>query len=416
MSVVDRQRLFTAFSGKFKTVLAFWVTCAVMLPACQDKPSPKVSSSEPVRLSVMTVKQEKIPSTVELSGTVRAAHVSVLSSKVFGRILSIEAREGDRVRKGQVLVRIDDRETRAGVEQAQASLRQAQYALEEAEKALRMAQAEAKAAEARRQVAQATFQRFQALLVRESVSRQEFDEIKARHESAAADAERARQAVHAMQAKREQAFSALRAAKAGLEAAQALWGYAQVTAPMDALVTLKHADVGHMATPGLPLLTVEDFSSYRLEVPVPEEILAIVHIGDIVPVLTELFQGPVQGTVVEVFPSVDPQSRSGIVKIQLPSSSTENKYPPWRTGTFARARFVTGIRETILVPISAVTSRGQLTGVYVVDDNQVCRWRLVRTGQTLENRVEILSGLQDGERIVAQIVPEVKDGTRIIAE
>ncbi len=416
MSVFCRQLFLTASSGKFKTVLAFWVTCAVMLTACKEKPSPKVSSSETVQVTVMTAKQERISNTVEFSGTIRAAHISVLSSKVPGRILSIDVREGDRVRKGQILVRIDDRETRAGVGQAQASVRQARFALEEAEKALRMAQAEARAAEARRQVAQATYQRFQALLARESVSRQEFDEIKARHESAAADAERARQAVQAMQAKREQAFSALHAAKAASEAAQALWEYADVTAPLDALVTLKHAEIGQMATPGLPLLTVEDFSSYRLEVPVPEEILFMVHVGDPVSVFTELLHGPVQGTVVEIFPSVDPQTRSGLVKIQLPSSCGENRYPPWRTGTFARARFVTGLREAILVPVSAVMSRGQLTGVYVVDDHQVCRWRLVRTGHTLENRVEILSGLQDGERIVAQIVPEVKDGVRIAAK
>lgn len=415
MGVFYRRRFFSKSPKRFFILLASLAACGVILAACHEKPSAKGPSSQSIQGAVTTVHEERIPVTVDLSGTVRAAHVSVLASKVPGRIVSIDVREGDRVRKGQVLVRIDDRETAAGVAQAEASVRQARFALEEAEKALKMVQAEARAAEARRQVAQATYQRFHALLARESVSRQEFDEIKARHESAAADADRARQSIKAMQAKKEQALAALEAAKAALEAALALKDYTVVTAPMDVLVTFKHAEVGQMATPALPLLTVEDFSAYRLEVPVPQELLSALRVGDTVSVFVEPAEEPWAGRVVEVLPSVDPQTRSGLVKIQLPTLEVKDRGVPWRTGTFARARFVTGFRETLLVPTSAVASRGQLTGVYVVDENQVCRWRLVRTGRAVENQVEILSGLQDGERIVVRIVPELKDGIRIIA-
>ncbi len=415
MSVFFRQRFFSKCPKRFFILLASLAAYGVIVTACHEKPSAKGPPSQSIEGAVTMVHEERIPVTVELSGTVRAAHVSVLASKVPGRIISIDVREGDRVRKGQVLARIDDRETAAGVAQAEASVRQARFALEEAEKALKMAQAEARAAEARRQVAQATYRRFHALLARESVSRQEFDEIKARHESAAADADRARQSIQAMQAKKEQALAALEAAKAALEAALALKDYTVVRAPMDALVTYKHAEVGQMATPALPLLTVEDFSAYRLEVPVPQELLSGVRVGETALVFAEPDKEPWAGRVVEVLPSVDPQTRSGLVKIQLPALEVKERGVPWRTGTFARARFVTGFRETFLVPTSAVASRGQLTGVYVVDENQVCRWRLVRTGRTVENRVEILSGLQDGERIVVRIVPELKDGIRIIA-
>jgi len=365
---------------------------------------------------VITVALENLAETLELSGTVRAAQISVLSSKVPGRITAILVREGDRVHKGQVLARIDDRETAAGVAQAQASVRQARFAVEEADRALKMAHAERRAAEARNELAQATYRRFQALLARESVSRQEFDEIEAKSRSAAADADRARQAIEALRAKKEQALAALRAAEAALEAAQAVRTYADVTAPMDALVTAKHAEVGQMASPGLPLLTVEDPSAYRLEVPVPEGVLSRVQVGDAIPVLVERAQEPLTGRVVEVLPSVDPQTRSGLVKIHMPSRpAAPGPSPEWRTGTFARARFITGSRETLLVPASAVTRRGQLTGVFVVDDTQVCRWRLVRTGRAVGERVEILSGLQPGERIVASVVPELKDGLRISA-
>lgn len=417
MSARDRQSFFGVFPTRMNIVplvCAVWLTMAT---ACGKEPPPKTASSSTVAAPVVTVASENIPEILELSGTVRAARISVLSSKVPGRITAILVREGDRVRQGQVLARIDDRETAAGVAQAQSSVQQARFAVEEAEKALKMAQAERRGAEARHEVAQATFKRFEALLARESVSRQEFDEVKAKAASAAADADRARLAVKALHAKKEQATAALSAAEAALDAAQALRTYADVTAPMDALVTAKHAEVGQMASPGLPLLTVEDPSAYRLEVPVPEDVLSRVHVGDAVPIFLETSQDPLTGRVVEVLPSVDSQSRSGLVKISMPSPPSEHgRRVEWRTGTFGRARFITGSREALVAPASAVVPRGQLTGVFVVDDQQVCRWRLVRTGRFVNDRVEILSGLQPGERIVAAVVPGLQDGSRITAK
>lgn len=417
MSACYRKRCLPVFSKRMKILSVLCAALVGMVMGCRKEPPLKAESSKTVSAPVVTVATESIPEILELSGTVRAAQVIVLSSKVPGRITAIPVREGDRVPERQVLVRIDDRETAAGVAQAQASVRRAQFAVEEADKALRMAQADRRAAEARYEVVHATYQRFQALLARESISRQEFDEMQAKEASAAADADRARQAVKAVKAKKEQALAALRAAQAALEAAQALRSYAEVTAPMDVLVTTKHVEVGQMATPGLPLLTVEDPSVYRLEVPVPEGVLSSVHVGDAVTVFVEPSQVPVTGRVVDVLPSVDPQTRSGLVKMHLPSPPVEEgRNLQWRTGTFARARLMTGSREALLVPAAAVVQRGQLTGVFVVDEQQVCRWRLVRTGRSVNDRVEILSGLQPGERIVAQVVPELQDGSRITAD
>ncbi|ROQ91043.1 efflux RND transporter periplasmic adaptor subunit [Desulfosoma caldarium] len=417
MSARDRQGFFRVSSTRMNIVPLVCAVWMAMATACGKEPPPRSVSFSTVSAPVVTVGLENIPEILELSGTVRAARISVLSSKVPGRITAILVREGDRVRQGQVLARIDDRETAAGVAQAQASLQQARFAVDEAEKALRMAQAERRAAEARHELAQATFKRFQALMARESVSRQEFDEVKAKFASAAADVDRARQAVKALQAKKEQALEALNAARAALEAAQAVQTYAEVTAPMDALVTAKHVEVGQMAAPGLALLTVEDYSAYRLEVPVPERVLSRVRVGDAVPLFLDFSQEPLTGRVVEVLPSVDSQTRSGLVKISLPSpASVHGRTLQWRTGTFARARFITGSREAITVPASAVVQRGQLTGVFVVDDEQVCRWRLVRTGRSMHERVEILAGLKPGEQVVAPVVPGLEEGLRITAD
>ncbi|MEJ5364357.1 MAG: efflux RND transporter periplasmic adaptor subunit [Desulfosoma sp.] len=405
------------FLRYFPALLGILAALFMVFAGCRDKSPRKPSAGAAVSAPVIPVHAEKTQETVELSGTVRAVAISVLSSKIPGRITAISVREGDRVRRGEVLARIDDREANAGVAQAEAAVRQARFSLEETEKALGMAQAELRAAEARSRVAAATYRRFQALVERESVSRQEFDEVKARWESASADADRARLSIQALRAKREQALAALHAAESSLEAARALRAYADVTAPMDALVTAKHAEVGQMATPGLPILTVEDPSDYRLEVSVPEAVLTEVRLGDTVPVRIEGTLAEIGGRVVEILPSLDAATRTGLVKIGLPSSEThEAGAVRWRSGAFGRARFATGFRNTLRVPAEAVARRGQLTGLFVVDENQVCRWRLVRTGQTAGDRVEILSGLRDGERIVARIVPELSDGTPITAE
>lgn len=405
------------FVRDFPALLGLFAATFLVLGGCREKSPPKPSTGAAVSAPVVAVRAEKMEETLELSGTVRAVAVSVLSSKIPGRITTISVREGDRVRRGQVLARIDDREASAGVAQAEAALRQARFTVEEMEKALSMAQAELRAAEARSRVAAATYQRFQALVERESVSRQEFDEVKARWESASADADRVRSSIQALGAKKEQALAAVRAAEASLEAARALWGYTEVTAPMDALVTAKHAEVGQMATPGLPILTVEDPSDYRLEVPVPEGVLTGVRLGQTVPVRIEGILEDITGRVVEILPSLDAATRTGLAKIALPSlQAHDSGTVRWRSGAFGRARFVTGFRHTLAVPAAAVTRRGQLTGLFVVDENQVCRWRLVRTGRSAGDKVEILSGIRDGERIVARIVSELSDGTRISAD
>lgn len=404
------------FLRYFPALLVLLAAALLVFGGCRKKSSQEPSTDTTVSVPVVTVRTEKIDETLELSGTVRAAATSVLSSKISGRITAISVREGDQVRRGQVLARIDDREAAAGLAQAQAAVRQARYAVEETEKALAMAQAELRAAEARRRVALATYQRFQALLERESVSRQEFDEIKARQESASADADRARLSVQALRAKREQVLAAMRAAEASVESAQALRSYADITAPMDAVVTTKHAEVGQMAAPGFPILTVEDPSAYRLEVPVPEGRLSGITLGESVPIRIEGTAEEIAGRVMEILPSLDAATRTGLVKIGLPSSeSRDARNPRWRSGAFGRVRFAVGSRESLRVPVQAVARRGQLTGLFVVDENQVCRWRLVRTGRTLGDHVEILSGLRDGERIAARIVPELRDGTRIAA-
>lgn len=398
----------------------------------------------------MTVRAETIPETVDLPGTVRAVVISTLSSKVLGRITAVHVREGDLVRKGQVLVEVDARQVEAGIRQAEASLEQARFAAQQAREAVRVAKADLQAAEADLGLARVTFERFKALFDRQSVSAQEFDQVAARHKAALAHVKKARRAVRAARAGRERAVAAQEAAQAALEAAKSLWDYTRIASPVDGVVTAKLAEVGQMAAPGVALVTVEDTRRYRLEVDVPESVLPFVHRGDPVPVFFAQARQPFMGRVSEIVPAVDAASRTARVKIDLaerdvakgPGDEEEGKQGNargegdkgqgspakgahgsasvlgpsdlLRSGAFARARFRLGKRSVIRVPREAVYERGQLTGVFVVDDEQTVHRRLVRLGRDLDGTVEVLSGLEAGERIAARIVPGLVDGARLV--
>ena len=109
----------------------------------------------------------------------------------------------------------------------------------------------------------------------------------------------------------------------------------------------------------------------------------------------------------EIVPASDPGSRTQLVKISLDSR------PGLRTGTFGRALFTIGEREALLVPAAALVRRGQLVGVFVLDEKNVARYRLVTTGATFPGGVEILSGLGAGEKIVVAGAERVIDGSRV---
>ena len=169
---------------------------------------------------------------------------------------------------------------------------------------------------------------------------------------------------------------------------------------------MKNVEVGDMAVVGAPLLKVEDNTSYRLEVLVGESYMDRIKLGDEAPVTVDALPGkPVAGRVGEIVPASDAQSRSFVVKLDLPA------VPGLRSGMFGRAAFAMGQRDAITVPSAAVVERGQLTSVYVVDAKGVAHLRLVRTGKAYGGRTEVLSGLSPGERIVADKADQVHEGS-----
>jgi multidrug efflux pump subunit AcrA (membrane-fusion protein) len=290
--------------------LLLWGCSGEKAPAPPE--APRVSG-----VPVLAVRETSVPETVEFPGTVKAAVASVLSSKVLGRITAVHVREGDPVHKGQVLVEVDARQVTAGLRQAEAGLEQARFAVREAEEAVRVAKADLQATQADRELARVTFERFKNLFARESVSAQEYDQVAARYKAASAQVEKARRAVQAAQARKAQALALEQAAQAALEDARSLLDYVRIASPVDGVVTAKHVEVSQMAAPGVPLVTVEDTSRYRLEVAVPESSLGFIRLGDPVPVFFPEAAEPITGRVSEIVPALDPASRTALMKIEL---------------------------------------------------------------------------------------------------
>jgi multidrug efflux pump subunit AcrA (membrane-fusion protein) len=377
-------------------------SCGKKPEATAEQP-PVVKGARVERVSISPIEDY-----YEATGTVRSKTTTVLSSKIMGTVIRLRVREGDKAPAGQVLVEIDNRDASAQLQKASAGLRQTQEGLAEVEQAINAAKSAQSAAEANQRLADSTYARYQALLERKSISPQEFDEVKAKQEIAEAEARRAADTLKMMTAKKQQVLAQIDQAKAEIANAQVQVSYARIASPISGVVVAKHTEVGSTATPGAPLLTIEDGSRYRLEVAVEESQLGKIRIGERARLrIDALGADDLDGGVSEITPAADPMSRSYAVKIDLPARQG------LRSGLYGAARFVSGLKQAILIPRKAVVQRGQLAGVFVVDDAGIARLRLIKTGKSYGESVEALSGLSDGERIVVDGVANVSDGSRI---
>ncbi len=383
---------------------------ALPLLACGREPAHQEKAVEPpvVRdVAVGTVTEAPLDEVVDVTGTVRSRMATTLSSKIVGRILALHATEGSTVKAGQILIELDDQDIAAQTRRAEAGLREAESAMAEVDRAVAAAAAGQAAAEAQRDLAASTLARYQRLLDRKSVAPQEYDQVAAQQKAAAAAVERAIAEGQAIQAKRAQVLARIESARAEISSTQVMRGYAKIAAPFDGIVTVKHTDVGGLAAPGVPLLTLEDNRRYWLEIAVPDAQVRGLKPRQSLQVSIEAAPFSGAASISEILPAADAATRTTLVRLDLPGKSG------LRSGLFGRAAIPLGQRKAIQVSRQAVVERGQLQGVYVVGQDNIARFRLIRTGATRQDMVEVLSGLAGGEQIVLAGVERVSDGVRI---
>ena len=401
-----------------KTALFILIGFLVIAPSSCGK---KEEAAKPEKIPTVkgvegeTLKASALENYYEAVGTVRAKITSVLSSRTMGQVVALHVREGDRVKSGQLLIEIDDRAGMAQLRKAEAALREARDLAVEVERNLQTAESAKQAAEAEQVLSLSTYNRYKSLLEKKSVSRQEFDQAEARYRAKTAELAGAKAQAESLLARREQVSARIEQAEAEITAARISVGYARIQSPMKGVVAVKQTEVGVLATPGAPLLTIEDDDHYRLEAAVEESLLGKIRLGDPVGVFIDAL-GPeeLRGRVGEISPASDPASRSGIVKIDfLPGDKKEALPRPLRSGLFGKARFPSGQRTLIAIPAKAVVQKGQLQGAYVVDSANIVRLRLIQLGKSYGERVEVLSGLREGEKILVAGLEKVQDGSRV---
>jgi multidrug efflux pump subunit AcrA (membrane-fusion protein) len=386
------------------------VVFLLVVTSCAKKPESTQPGPIVQGAQIETVKTSSVDDYYEAVGTVRAKTSSVVAARIMGNITSVRVREGDRVRAGQTVIEIENRDAPVQIQKAQAGVRESTDAMDEAERNIRAAESARDAARANESLASSTFNRYQTLFNRQSVSPQEFDEVRTKLEIAKAESQRFDGMLQAAKARQNQTFGRIDQAKADVSNARIYAGYSRLTSPINGVVVAKHVDVGSMATPGAPLLTIENDANYQLEVSAEESQLGKIHLGDQASVTIEaLGNQQLTCSVVEIVPAVDPNSRSYTVKLSLPNITGQQL----RSGIYGKARFVSGARNVLSVPQKAITQNGQLVSVFVVDQSGTARMRLIKTGEKIGERVEVLSGLNDGEQIVSEVFAQLKDGTRV---
>jgi RND family efflux transporter MFP subunit len=348
-------------------------------------------SRPPIPVTAATVAMTDLDETFEAGGVVQAQTTATLTSRILAPVMAVRVKPGDRVRSGQVLITLDGRDLRARARSAVAGARGA-------EQRAQAADADVRAAESSLALAKATYDRIAALHAKRSATSQELDEATASLRAAEAR-------VAATSARLQEATAAIASSQADSDVANTIESFTEIASPFDGVVTEKMVEPGNMASPGTPLLRVEDRRVFRLDVRIDESRAGTLTVGSMVPVVA--VDSPtdtartLNGTISEIARAIDSDARAFLVKIALPT--TEGL----RSGMFGRARFTGRTRRSLTVPSDAVVRRGQVTSVFVVD-NGVARLRLVNVADG-----EVLAGLKEGERVIVKPSPDVVDGRRV---
>lgn len=352
-----------------KPILAAAAAAALLaLTACGGGHEPRRrAEGSAVPAPVATAQAASWPSALEVTASVNPFRRAAPGTILMGRVDQVLHREGDRVGAGAALARVESREVEARLAQAEANVAAAR-AMEENARLMK--------------------ERMERLFEKQAATQKNVDDARAGYEAAAAG---------------------LRAAEEGVLAARMYVAYADVAAPFAGVVVEKRVEVGDTAAPGMPLFVVEDTSRMKVEAQVPESALRDIAAGSPVEVVVDAAGVASRaGTLAEVLPAADPRSRTFTVRVVL-----DNADGALRSGMFARLRLPGEEKDRIAVAEDALVRRGPLTGVFVVDEGGIARLRWITTGETRDRRIEVLTGLAEGERFVTAPPAGLEDGRRV---
>jgi RND family efflux transporter MFP subunit len=335
----------------------------------------------PMTVEVAATRRETVSEQVSVVGNLIGAATVEVVPKVSGRLRTITVQLGDRVRKGQVIARVEDQEVREQVRQAEASFEVARATVRQREADLKFAET--------------NLDRSRSLFQRQLLPRQSLDDAEARYQAAVAQLDLAR--------------AQFQQAQARLEELRITLADTNVLSPVDGFVAKRNLDPGAFASPSAPVASLVDISTVRLVANLVEKDVKRVHVGTPGRVEVDAFPGEVfSGRISRIAPVFDPATRTAEMEIEVPNPTGRLK-----PGMYARISLTVGTRENALVvPRNAVVDVEGKRGVFVPQGNRA-QFRTVETGLQDETRVEITEGLPEGARVITTGALALRDGDPI---
>jgi RND family efflux transporter MFP subunit len=355
---------------KIYTAIAIMATAGLI--ACSGGKEPKDEKSQnPVMVTLATASSGS-QTAILASGQVEAAQTANISTRVMGRITNIYVKAGDKVNKGQLLATISDEDIRAKRAQIDAMIAEAEAAYANAQK---------------------DYERFTNLYKQQSATAKELDNVTLQYNAAKARVEAAKQM-------RSEVNASL--------------SYSSLNAPFSGVVTQKFAELGSLASPGMPLFTVEQSGILQVSASIAESDISNVHVGDVALVQVKSTGKSFEGKVTQLNPSSQFTGGQYIIKISIPEAAKADLYSGMYVSVSIPLKEVKQTtNDVILVPASAIINRDELTGIYTVSATNTALLRWIRLGRNYGDKVEVLSGLGKDESFILTADSKLYNGAPV---
>ncbi|QFZ53664.1 efflux RND transporter periplasmic adaptor subunit [Oceanihabitans sp. IOP_32] len=344
-------------------------TASLFLTSCGSEDQKAVDNGPTIPVKVNQVQANGNSPFLSVSGKIQAANSADLSTRMMGYVNKVHVNVGDKVRKGQLLVSINNADLQAKRAQVNAGITEATVAFNNAEK---------------------DYKRFQNLFADNSASQKEMDDMTAHYKMAKARLESATQMKNEVNAQ---------------------FAYSNITAPFKGIVTSKNVEEGNMANPGVPLISIETPGDFEVMAMVPESEISDIKKGTSVDVVVKAINKTLKGKVTEVSTSAKNTGGQYLVKIDL-----DNTEANILSGMFTTVQFPVERKAKstmVLIPTEALVTNGQLSGVYTVSQSNTAILRWLRLGRTFGDQVEVLSGLNADEAYIVSAEGKLYNGVKI---
>jgi RND family efflux transporter MFP subunit len=409
---------------KFAVLILLLVVTGVFVASCGGSKAnvrkDESAANQPVAIEVTTaaaIKRE-LPRFFEASGSLAGDQQTDVAPQTSGKVVAVGVDIGSPVRRGQMLVKLDDAELKLRVEQAVAQVSQAKAAVRQAEEkiGLRSGQAfdpnrvaEVAAAKVALDLAEKNLVRAEKLIESGDVSRSFYDEQRSRRDQLKEQYDvavaQARQNYAGVDVSRTNVANA----EAQLALARKNLSYAVIPAPIDGFVTERTADLGEYVSPQQKVVTIVRINPLRIRIDIPEQAIPEVKVGQSVSIMTSAWPDQsFSGRVARIAPNVSATSRTLTVEAEIENSSGALK-----PGQFATVRILQERAEpAVMVPARAVVTDAGVSRLYVIKDGHA-EQRLVQTGQTEGDMIEIRSGIAADEQVATSNIEQLTDGIAV---